>query len=105
MQEIGISEIGSKLRFSLCDLALDTRICNGHTTTSDALWAGVPVVALRGRHFASRVAASLLEGHTSNAIGRLLGISHRTVEVYRARLMRKYKASTTADLVHKLMAG
>ena len=33
------------------------------------------------------------------------GISHRTVEIYRARLMRKYKASTTADLVHKLMAG
>jgi FixJ family two-component response regulator len=27
------------------------------------------------------------------------------VEIYRARLMRKYKASTTADLVHKLMAG
>jgi FixJ family two-component response regulator len=27
------------------------------------------------------------------------------VEIYRARLMRKYKANTTADLVHKLMAG
>jgi FixJ family two-component response regulator len=27
------------------------------------------------------------------------------VEIYRARLMRKFKASTTADLVHKLMAG
>ena len=37
--------------------------------------------------------------------GRALVISHRTVEIYRARLMRKYKASTTADLVHKLMAG
>ena len=47
-------------RLKLADLALDTRICNGHTTTSDALWAGVPVVALRGRHFASRVSASLL---------------------------------------------
>lgn len=51
------------------------------------------------------VAASLLGGHTSKAIGRILGISHRTVEVHRARLMRKYQASTTADLVHKLMAG
>ena len=51
------------------------------------------------------VAASLMEGNTSKEIGRALGISHRTVEVYRARLMRKYKASTTADLVHKLMAG
>ncbi|HQZ05300.1 MAG TPA: LuxR C-terminal-related transcriptional regulator [Burkholderiaceae bacterium] len=51
------------------------------------------------------VAASLMDGLTSKQIGRLLAISHRTVEIYRARLMRKYAASTTADLVHKLMAG
>ena len=51
------------------------------------------------------VAAQLLDGLTSKAIGKNLDISHRTVEIYRARLMRKYKASTTADLVHKLMAG
>ena len=51
------------------------------------------------------VAAHLMEGLTSKAIGRALGLSHRTVEVYRARLMRKFGASTTADLVHKLMAG
>ncbi|MES2978469.1 MAG: PAS and helix-turn-helix domain-containing protein [Pseudomonadota bacterium] len=51
------------------------------------------------------VAAHLMGGMTSKEIGRALDISHRTVEIYRARLMRKYKASTTADLVHKLMAG
>ena len=51
------------------------------------------------------VAARLLDGLTSKEIGKALGISHRTVEIYRARLMRKYKASTTGDLVHKLMAG
>jgi len=51
------------------------------------------------------VAARLLDGLTSKEIGKTLGISHRTVEIYRARLMRKFKASTTADLVHKLMAG
>jgi protein O-GlcNAc transferase len=51
-------------RIQLADLALDTRIVNGHTTTSDSLWAGVPVVTLPGGHFASRVSASLL-----NAIG------------------------------------
>ena len=51
------------------------------------------------------VAARLLDGLTSKEIGKSLQISHRTVEIYRARLMRKYKASTTADLVHKLMAG
>ena len=51
------------------------------------------------------VAARLLEGLTSKEIGKTLEISHRTVEIYRARLMRKYRANTTADLVHKLMAG
>jgi PAS domain S-box-containing protein len=51
------------------------------------------------------VAAHLMQGLTSKHIGRALAISHRTVEIYRARLMRKYQASTTADLVQKLMAG
>ena len=51
------------------------------------------------------VAARLLEKLTSKDIGRTLAISHRTVEIYRARLMRKYNASTAADLVHKLLAG
>jgi predicted O-linked N-acetylglucosamine transferase (SPINDLY family) len=47
-------------RASLADLALDTRLYNGHTTTVDMLWAGVPVVALRGHTFQARVSASLL---------------------------------------------
>ena len=51
------------------------------------------------------VAAHLMDGMTSKEIGRALSISHRTVEIYRARLMRKYKAATTAELVHRLLAG
>lgn len=51
------------------------------------------------------VAAQLIEGHTSKQIGRVLGISHRTVDIYRARLMRKFKAATTAELVQRLLAG
>jgi PAS domain S-box-containing protein len=51
------------------------------------------------------VAACVMQGMTSKLMGKALGISHRTVEIYRARLMRKYRASTTADLVHKLTAG
>ncbi|NMM15195.1 MAG: PAS and helix-turn-helix domain-containing protein [Rhodoferax sp.] len=51
------------------------------------------------------VAAHLMDGLTSKEIGKALTISHRTVEIYRARLMRKYKAANTGDLVHKLMAG
>ncbi|CAA7624759.1 tetratricopeptide repeat protein [Magnetospirillum sp. SS-4] len=42
------------------DLFLDTLFYNAHTTASDALWAGVPVITHPGRAFASRVAASLL---------------------------------------------
>ena len=48
-------------RLGLADIALDTLAYNGHTTTSDALWAGIPVVVATGRHFASRVGASLLK--------------------------------------------
>ena len=51
------------------------------------------------------MAARLLDGLTSKEIGRVLGISHRTVEIYRARLIRKYGANTTADLVHKLVGA
>lgn len=51
------------------------------------------------------VAAQVMRGLTSKEIGREFGISHRTVELHRARLMRKYRASTTAELVQKLIAG
>lgn len=42
------------------DIALDTGPCNGHTTTADALWAGVPVLTWKGTNFAGRVSESLL---------------------------------------------
>jgi protein O-GlcNAc transferase len=51
-------------RHRLADLFLDTLPYNAHTTASDALWTGMPVVTCRGRAFAGRVAASLL-----NAVG------------------------------------
>jgi predicted O-linked N-acetylglucosamine transferase (SPINDLY family) len=47
-------------RHRLADLFLDTLPCNAHTTTSDALWTGLPVLTCAGQTFASRVAASLL---------------------------------------------
>ncbi|MFW2177878.1 MULTISPECIES: hypothetical protein [unclassified Moraxella] len=47
-------------RHQLADLFLDTLPCNAHTTTSDALWAGLPVLTCLGQSFASRVAGSLL---------------------------------------------
>jgi predicted O-linked N-acetylglucosamine transferase (SPINDLY family) len=47
-------------RLQLADLVLDTSPYNAHTTASDALWAGVPVLTCAGDTFASRVAGSLL---------------------------------------------
>ena len=47
-------------RLTRADLFLDTLPCNAHTTASDALWAGVPVMTCLGTAFAGRVAASLL---------------------------------------------
>ncbi|MDB0003052.1 tetratricopeptide repeat protein [Alphaproteobacteria bacterium] len=48
-------------RLKLADLFLDTFNVNAHTTTSDALWAGTPVITKLGNSFASRVAASILK--------------------------------------------
>jgi predicted O-linked N-acetylglucosamine transferase (SPINDLY family) len=47
-------------RQRVADLFLDTLPCNAHTTASDALWAGLPVLTCAGEAFAARVAASLL---------------------------------------------
>ena len=47
-------------RLTLADIGLDTRVYNGHATTSDSLWCQVPVITLPGKHFASRVSASIL---------------------------------------------
>jgi len=47
-------------RHAHADLFLDTLPYNAHTTASDALWTGLPVLTLKGNNFAGRVAASLL---------------------------------------------
>ena len=47
-------------RHRLADLFLDTDVCNAHTTAADALWAGLPLLTMRGASFAGRVAESLL---------------------------------------------
>jgi predicted O-linked N-acetylglucosamine transferase (SPINDLY family) len=48
-------------RHRLADLFLDTMPCNAHTTASDALRAGLPLLTCRGTAFSGKVAASLLE--------------------------------------------
>ena len=51
------------------------------------------------------IAALLIEGLTSKGVGKRLAISPRTVDVYRARLMRKTGAATTPELVKRLLSG
>ena len=55
-------------RLKLADIVLDTRIYNGHTTTTDALQVGIPVVTKTGNHFASRVSTSLLHSLELNEL-------------------------------------
>ena len=71
-------------RLSHADLFLDTFPCNAHTTASDALWAGVPLISRAGKTFASRVASSLL---------RTVGLEDLTVqneEAYEALALQIY---------------
>lgn len=61
-------------RYRAIDLCLDSFPYTGHTTTSDALWMGVPVVTRQGEGFAARVAASLL-----HAVGLPELVTHHAV--------------------------
>ena len=69
-------------RHRLADLFLDTLPYNAHTTASDALWAGLPVVTCQGNAFAGRVAASLL-----NAVGLPELVTHNLAD-YEALALR-----------------
>jgi len=69
-------------RYRVADLFLDTIPCNAHTTASDALWAGLPLVTCYGESFAGRVAASLL-----HAIG-VPELITRSLEEYETLALR-----------------
>jgi predicted O-linked N-acetylglucosamine transferase (SPINDLY family) len=77
-------------RLRLADLFLDTLPYNAHTTTSDALWAGLPVLTCAGETFASRIAGSLL---TAIGLPELITYS---LEEYEARAL--YLARNPAEL-------
>ena len=68
-------------RLRAADLALDTLPYGAHTTGSDALWAGVPLLTCRGATFAGRVGASLLE-----AVG-LADLIAESLAEYRSMLL------------------
>jgi predicted O-linked N-acetylglucosamine transferase (SPINDLY family) len=72
-------------RYALADLALDTFPYTSHTTGSDALWAGCPLVTVMGETFASRVAASLL---LNVGLGQLIASSFAEYEALALGLAR-----------------
>jgi protein O-GlcNAc transferase len=94
-------EKSSYLRNLGCaDLALDTLVYNGQTTTSDLLRAGVPVITMLGNHFAGRVAASLLQAACLSELVTYSPRAYRDLAVKLARDPARLAALRTrlADL-------
>jgi protein O-GlcNAc transferase len=85
-------------RCGLADLFLDTLPCNAHTTASDALWSGVPVITRAGSSFTSRVATSLL---------RAVGLDRLSVdsrEAYVRLAIRLAESPTELDGLKRKLA-
>jgi predicted O-linked N-acetylglucosamine transferase (SPINDLY family) len=96
-------------RYSLADLFLDTTPYGAHTTSSDALWTGVPVLTFSGRSFASRVCGSLVraagfpelactsaEEFVNRAVA--FGSDRSSLEPYRERLRFGRDTCTLFDM-------
>ncbi len=84
-------------RLAVADLFLDSLPYGAHTTASDALWAGLPLVTCRGKSFAGRVAASLL---TALEMPELIAESQADFEKLALRLA--LEPETLAALRRKL---
>jgi len=95
-------------RQALADLFLDTHPYNAHATASDALWAGLPIVTLRGSSFAARVTASFLANlgleelvadspEEYERIALLLAVERGRLRDVRLRLAQARKASILFD--------
>jgi len=87
-------------RLSVADLFLDTRPYNAHSSASDALWAGVPVVTYRSDTFAGRVSASLLQ---ACGLDELIADSAASYEAIALRLAQNDSAH--AELKAKLRSN
>jgi len=87
-------------RQAQADLFLDTFPYNAHATASDALWAGLPVVTLRGESFVSRVSSSLL---TNIGLEELIAATPQAYEAIALSLVRD--RNRLSDLRQKLTAA
>jgi predicted O-linked N-acetylglucosamine transferase (SPINDLY family) len=91
-------------RYKVADLFLDTMPFSGGTTTSDALWAGLPVLTLPGDAFASRMSGSLLRAAD---LPELIAGSPEEYEAIAVRLARdpELLAATKAKLNRNRRGG
>ena len=96
-------------RYELADLFLDTAPYGAHTTASDALWMGLPVLTLSGRSFASRVCGSLVRAaglpelvceYPDEFVSRAIALGKNRAEVksYRTRLLAGRDSCTLFDM-------
>jgi predicted O-linked N-acetylglucosamine transferase (SPINDLY family) len=97
-------------RYPLADLFLDTLPYGAHTTASDALWMGVPVLTLSGASFASRVCGSLVRAAgvgelvcttAEEFVGRAVALATAdrvTLRAYRERLLANRETSVLFDI-------
>ena len=83
-------------RIQHIDIALDTRIYNGHTTTIEMIQAGIPLVTLKGSHFASRVSSSILK---SLDLDEFITESHEEYERKISSLINKDECTSAKDVV------
>jgi predicted O-linked N-acetylglucosamine transferase (SPINDLY family) len=87
-------------RLTLADLFLDSLPYNAHTTASDALWAGLPLITCRGDAFAGRVAGSVLRAAgLPELITKSLG-EYESLALSLARnpeLLQSYRRRLTED--------
>jgi len=94
-------------RLKLADIAIDTSIYNGHTTTTDALQVGLPVITKTGNHFASRVSTSLLLslGLDELCCQNLIDYKKKIIEIcsddiVKARIVDKLTRKNKFETVH-----
>jgi protein O-GlcNAc transferase len=86
-------------RHRLADIFLDTLPCDAHTTASDALWAGLPLITCRGETFAARVAASLL-----NAVG-LSELVTNSLDEYESLALQLARDKKTLSAIRAKLAA
>tara|TARA_Y100000992_G_C21241087_1_gene480758 strand:- start:440 stop:1441 length:1002 start_codon:yes stop_codon:yes gene_type:complete len=83
-------------RIQHIDIALDTRIYNGHTTTIEMIQAGIPLVTLKGSHFASRVSSSILE---SLDLNDFITESHEEYERKISSLINQRECTSAKNII------